>query len=289
MKNSEKALDKTRGFRRLVCNSMAKIAKEPALTEPDRSGEISAQEEPGRTGGSGDGQGANLPVLIASEALSKWKGLSRCFSKDHGFVLVLCPDNPDESLVYARKLMPSVLIVDGAFFEDKASLGLAKTVGFGSWVRVLVYAERDDQKYAEDLLRLGCMGFVKGPPTITGLRRSVRAVAAGELWASRKVVSRLMLELLAESPRQLTDREREILKLIGQGLKNQEIADRLFISRETVRWHMRSLYAKLGVQDRLAAALYAVDCLPAEVLLPAKARKSPSRAGSLPLLTASVK
>jgi len=65
--------------------------------------------------------------------------------------------------------------------------------------------------------------------------------------------------LSAESPRKLTRREKEILRLVGQGYKNQEIAEQLFISRETVRWHLRSLYPKIGVQDRLSAAFYATE------------------------------
>jgi DNA-binding NarL/FixJ family response regulator len=101
-------------------------------------------------------------------------------------------------------------------------------------------------------LESGCSNYV--------LRKAVRSIAAGELWASRRVVSRLIQDfLLAESLKELSPREHEILTLIGQGYKNREIAERLFISTETVQWHMRGLYAKIGAKDRLSAAVFAAE------------------------------
>ena len=89
---------------------------------------------------------------------------------------------------------------------------------------------------------------------------ALRAVADGELWAPRKVISGLVREWVNESsPRQLTGRESEILALIAGGYTNRQIAESLFITRETVRWHVRSIYAKLGASDRESAIRYAIS------------------------------
>ena len=98
------------------------------------------------------------------------------------------------------------------------------------------------------------MGFAGALPrstTFSVLERAIRAVAEGELWAPRKSVAATIRELLADqSPRKLTSREEQIFSLIAGGYKNREVAEKLFISRETVRWHLRSINSKLGIQER---------------------------------------
>jgi DNA-binding NarL/FixJ family response regulator len=81
--------------------------------------------------------------------------------------------------------------------------------------------------------------------------RALRAVIAGELWFPRATLSRVLKGfLIAQDPDRLTSREIEILGLVGSDMNNQQIADKLFISRETVRWHVKSLHAKLGARTR---------------------------------------
>ena len=82
------------------------------------------------------------------------------------------------------------------------------------------------------------------------LLKSIETIFAGELWVPRAVLSQMVRTSLGNNPLKLTSRETEILDMITRGLKNQEIADLLFISRETVRWHIRSLYSKIGVGPR---------------------------------------
>jgi DNA-binding NarL/FixJ family response regulator len=105
---------------------------------------------------------------------------------------------------------------------------------------------------------MGCMGFLRPESPPWQIRRAVEAVASGELWAPRLLLSQMCREYLSShDPCKLTGREEEILALLAQGHKNREIAASLFISRDTVRWHMRAIYAKLGIHDRRSAASYA--------------------------------
>jgi DNA-binding NarL/FixJ family response regulator len=107
---------------------------------------------------------------------------------------------------------------------------------------------------------MGCMGFLRPDSPPWQFRRAVEAVAAGELWAPRLLLSRICRDYLSShDPCKLTDREEQILALLAQGHKNREIAASLFISRDTVRWHIRAIYAKLGIHDRQSAASYATD------------------------------
>jgi DNA-binding NarL/FixJ family response regulator len=124
-------------------------------------------------------------------------------------------------------------------------------------VRVLVRMESDDLKIVKKMLQMGCMGLLYGAPRLALLRRAVKAVASGEVWASRRMLSQLIQNCLPRDDNQLTTREAEILRLIGLGYKNRDIAEQLFISRETVRWHIRALNAKIGAADRRTAVSYA--------------------------------
>jgi DNA-binding NarL/FixJ family response regulator len=109
---------------------------------------------------------------------------------------------------------------------------------------------------------MGCMGFVTegAPPAV--LKKAARALARGEMWIDRRLLTRVLQQLLfANRSPKLTPREKDVLKLIARGYKNRAIAEKLCISHETVRWHIRGLHSKLGLQDRLGTAVYAQQYL----------------------------
>lgn len=112
---------------------------------------------------------------------------------------------------------------------------------------------------------MGCMGYLPGDSPRSVVRKAVRAIASGEMWAERKAVSQAMKRLiLKQLVQDLTAREADILRLITCGLSNRAIAARLCITHETVRWHIRSLYSKIGVQDRFSAMVYGSRLLDSE-------------------------
>ena len=114
-----------------------------------------------------------------------------------------------------------------------------------------------DTLNCEEIIHMGFAGLLRRDELPEKLVRAVEAVVSGQLWFPREMLSRVVRVLLSEEGKnRLKSREVEILKLIGSGLNNQQIADTLFISRETVRWHVRGLYAKLGIKDRHSAREY---------------------------------
>lgn len=102
--------------------------------------------------------------------------------------------------------------------------------------------------------------------------RAALSVQQDELWFPRAYLSRrIRTPASATSAEELSDREADVLTLLGRGIPNQQIADQLFISRDTVRWHLRSIYAKLGVSDREAASRLAKNRLSSASSEPQKA------------------
>ncbi len=145
----------------------------------------------------------------------------------------------------------NVLLADLGRLSESERVHLRKQMAQFSTVLVLAIAESIDDKTCENLLRMGCVGSLRGSETPATMLRALKAVIAGELWFPRTVLSRVLRSfLVAQDPDRLTSREHEILGLIGDDLNNQQVADKLFISRETVRWHIKSLNAKLGIRTR---------------------------------------
>lgn len=114
-------------------------------------------------------------------------------------------------------------------------------------VQVLVVASDTRESTCEYFFNQGCAGVIGKDAGVAVLRSSLDALGRGELWLPRRVLSKLALDAIPNSGiRRLTPREESIYQLMATGYSNQQIADTLFISRETVRWHVRSINSKFG-------------------------------------------
>jgi DNA-binding NarL/FixJ family response regulator len=111
-----------------------------------------------------------------------------------------------------------------------------------------------------DAVRAGAIGYLLKDTDANELRRAIKAAAAGKVQLSPEVAARLMREVRTptETRESLTDREIEVLKLLGQGKSNRDISQALFIGEQTVKTHVSHILDKLGVPSRTQAALYAI-------------------------------
>jgi len=134
--------------------------------------------------------------------------------------------------------------------------------------RVLILTTFDLDEYVYDALGAGASGFLLKDVTAESLFDAVRVVAAGEALLAPNVTRRLIGEFARLRPalksqpdalRRLTDRETEVLRLVSEGLSNAEIAERLFVSDETVKSHVSRILTKLGLRDRTQAVVMAYE------------------------------
>jgi NarL family two-component system response regulator LiaR len=117
------------------------------------------------------------------------------------------------------------------------------------------------------LINSGARGYFDLNDTASQLAEAVRIVNKGEIWLPRDKMSSIMDRIISVVGRdmqektldQLTPTEFQVLRLIGQGKSNDDIAEMLFISKNTVRSHIKSIYAKLNTHSRLQLALYAIN------------------------------
>jgi DNA-binding NarL/FixJ family response regulator len=132
--------------------------------------------------------------------------------------------------------------------------------------RVVILTTFDLDEYVFEALRVGASGFLLKDTEPADLIRGVRAVAAGDALLSPKVTRRLIAEFAGRAktpaPRQLdqlTDREREVMALVGAGLSNEEIAAQLFVSPATAKTHVSRAMVKLGARDRAQLVVFAYE------------------------------
>jgi DNA-binding NarL/FixJ family response regulator len=134
--------------------------------------------------------------------------------------------------------------------------------------RVIALTTFDVDRHVVDVLRAGAVGFLLKDVTSDGLVDAVRRAAAGEPVVAPAVLARMMDHFSARPPvpvrlpagySDLSEREREVLALIGAGRSNSEIAADLFISMATVKTHVRHIFAKLDLRDRAQAVVVARD------------------------------
>jgi DNA-binding NarL/FixJ family response regulator len=200
-----------------------------------------------------------------------------------GFRLVL-EDEPDlhvvgeagdgtEALRQVDALRPDVVLMDVRMPGMNGIEATERIVAAGSPSRVLILTTFDLDGYAFAALRAGASGFLLKDARPAELTGAIRAVATGDAVVSPRVTRR-MLELFAEElpageaapaartdPRldDLTQREREVLLAVAEGLSNAEVAARLFLSEATVKTHVGRVLAKLGVRDRVQAVVVAYE------------------------------
>jgi DNA-binding NarL/FixJ family response regulator len=134
-------------------------------------------------------------------------------------------------------------------------------------IRIVILTTFELDEYLFEALRVGAAGFLVKDTEPVELLRGVRAAAAGDALLSPRVTRRLIAEYASHARRptpprsleQLTDREREVMALVAEGLSNEEIAGRLFLSPATAKTHVSRAMVKLGARDRAQLVVYAYE------------------------------
>lgn len=203
--------------------------------------------------------GSKLTLMLSAAVLGSpcslaLQKLERELLRGGNVDVVLSADRLASMMATCRRLAPSVLVVGESELEDVEGGAISSQADYGDAVRVLVLVSQKSPATEMRYVRMGCSGCISINSSVRVIQRAIHAVLRGEIWISRFAVSRLLRFCLQSESANLTERERTILSLVGQGHKNDEVARSLCISSETVRWHLRHLYRKLGTHDRERAA-----------------------------------
>jgi DNA-binding NarL/FixJ family response regulator len=174
----------------------------------------------------------------------------------------------DEAVQLTRRHRPDIVLMD---IRMPGTDGLAATRTITNdrlaEVRIVILTTFELDEYVFEAIRAGASGFIVKHTKPAELLRAVRTVAAGDALLSPSVTRRLIREFAArtrDAPRSpaldtLTEREREVMALVAEGLTNDEIAERLVVSKLTAKTHVSRAMVKLGARDRIQLVVFAYE------------------------------
>jgi DNA-binding NarL/FixJ family response regulator len=203
--------------------------------------------------------GTGEPVSSATRQLLSRDGGIRAI--DHG------RESAREASGIAKH--PDVVLLEVDARSEDADTAVREAAAKWRPVPVLVVTASEDRARNRRLVRAGARGVVTSSRQVEQLANALRRVHDGEIWLARGCMSQLIDDMVAadhpmpdhlatpEGLDRLTEREREVVALIAQGMHNKAIAADLGITDHTVRHHLTAIFAKLGVADRLELAVYA--------------------------------
>jgi DNA-binding NarL/FixJ family response regulator len=200
-------------------------------------------------------------ILLIDDHPIFLEGLRRVLESREGLTVAGETATIAEAVEQVRRLRPDVTLLDLSLKDGSGLDALPLLLAACPETRVIVLSGYGPENVLP-ALRRGARGFVSKDTASTDLLKAIEAVRRGEIWAERRATGQLVDELFQrEQQRQveesLTPREREVLRLAGEGKRNAEIARELFISENTVKTHISSLLEKLELEDRLQLAVYA--------------------------------
>jgi len=215
-----------------------------------------------------------IRLIVADDSSVYRDGLANLLSMQRDFHVVGTADTPASAADIIRESKPDIVLLGWAASSQGSQRVFGAIQDGKCSTRVIMLSDDQAKEDFVEAVRQGCCGIVPKRTSTELLLKSIRKVHAGEFWLDRVTTADVIRKLAkkgsngnnAASSRlgvrdqsgALSQREREIVILVAQGFKNKEMAERMFISEQTVKNHLHNIFDKLGVSDRLELALYAI-------------------------------
>jgi DNA-binding NarL/FixJ family response regulator len=209
-----------------------------------------------------------IRVLLVDDHRVVRAALSMFIQNREGLSMVGEAGNHSEAVTIAGREQPDVILLDLDLGVESGLDLIQDLLAAAGQARIIILTGTRDPEAHHRALKLGAMGVVDKEKAPEVLMAAIERVHAGEAWLDPLLAARLLGEISKPSrPKKpdpeaakiatLTEREREVVTMIGKGLKNREIAQTLFISEWTVRHHITSIFSKLDVSDRVELMMFA--------------------------------
>jgi len=207
-----------------------------------------------------------IRILVIEDHLVVQAGLRLLIESRPGLVVVGEATNQADALALAAREQPNLILLDLDLGAENGLDLLPELLAVAGDARVLILTGVRDVEEHRKAIRQGVRGLVLKEQAPNLLLTAIEKVHSGEIWLDRTLMASVLSEMVAERTRPataeaisiatLTERERDVIALVGEGLKNKQIANRLSITETTVRHHLTSIFAKLGVHSRLELVIF---------------------------------
>ncbi|MBO8164626.1 MAG: response regulator transcription factor [Brevibacillus sp.] len=201
-----------------------------------------------------------IRVMLVDDHEMVRMGLAAYLSTEKDIELVAEAASGEEGVKLARELKPDVILMDLVMDGIGGVEATRRVREVCPTCKVIVLTSFLDDEKVYPVIEAGAFSYLLKTSRASEIARAIRAAYNGEPVLESRVASKIMARFRHGQPtaphEQLTPRELEVLRLIGQGKSNQEIADELIIGIKTVKTHVSNILSKLGVEDRTQAAIY---------------------------------
>lgn len=207
-----------------------------------------------------------IRVLLCDDQEVVLEGLRTILKASPGVEVVGLAHNGAEALEMAGQLKPDVVLMDLKMPVMNGIQATQRIRAQHPQVRVLVLTTYDDDEWLFDAVRSGAAGYLLKDTPREKLVAALEGTAAGQTYVDPNVAGKLFSQVAQSAPpapdrallQALSERELEVLRWLARGLNNVDIAQRLYLSEGTVKNHVSAIFTKLGVADRMQAALLAL-------------------------------
>jgi DNA-binding NarL/FixJ family response regulator len=198
-------------------------------------------------------------IIIADDHPLFREGVAHTLDSEADLEIVGQAKTGEEAIQLVTELLPDVVLLD-ITMPGQEGISTAKIISTTfPVVRIIMLTASEDEDDLLNALKAGARGYVVKGVHANELARAVRAVVNGETYISPSMASTLLLELTKpQKPHplsELTDREKEILSLVAEGLTNREIGAQIHLAEKTIKHYMTNILQKLHVRSRVEAAL----------------------------------
>jgi DNA-binding NarL/FixJ family response regulator len=203
-----------------------------------------------------------IKLIIADDHVMFRESISKMLTLKKVAEVIAEAGNGNELLSLLDSQKPDMVLMDIAMPEMDGIEATKKAIAKQPGLKVLTLSSFGDEQYYFNMVEAGAKGFVLKNTSLSELEKAINEIAGGGSWFSSELLQKVILNMTTKPKKEVTadfsDRELEILKLVCENLNNEQIAEKINLSYDTVKWHRANIMAKTGCKNAVGLLLFSL-------------------------------